>query len=147
MTTSTLDRRSTNRDGLLRRALLGNALFSAVSGGVLMLFAWPLGTLLGSVPPWLLVLIGAGLVGFAIDVWRHARRGDLDLAHAQRTVFSDVVWVVGSVVILVAQPSTLSATGLWVVADVALVVLAFAAAQQLGIRRLLAGRDVSRADR
>lgn len=135
MTASTADRTS-----LLRRALQLNGAFSGASGVALIVGASPLAAFLGIPNALVLAAIGAGLLVYAAGLWRNARRDAIRVIEARVAVAMDVAWVVGSGLVLVAfaEPIGLTVAGKWCIALVADVVLAFAVAQMIGLRRLTA---------
>jgi hypothetical protein len=116
---------------LLRRALAANALFSALSGAVILAASDRLAELLGiriSLLP-----LGAMLIVYAAGLLWNARRENVSAVEAWIAVLLDVVWVAGSAVVIFA--GVLSATGNWIVAIVADVVLLFAVLQVVGLRK------------
>jgi hypothetical protein len=119
---------------LLKKALAGNAVFSVVSG-VAILFAnrW-LVKFLGLPAKASLAIVGVSLIVYAVILWVNARRAKIKIIDAWAAVIMDAVWVVGSYTLILAVP--FSVGGKWVVGLVAEVVLAFAMAQWLGIRRV-----------
>ena len=131
----------TERGGrLLRAALTGNALFSAVSGVTLVALA-------GRLPGWtgigsaaLFAAVGAGLLPWAYVLFSGARgKGPLALKSLGRlAIAGDLIWVLGSIILLVARPVTLTTAGVWGVALVADVVALFAFLQFVGLRRIRA---------
>lgn len=123
---------------LLRGALGANALFS-FSTGLLLVGApeWA-ATTLGDVTPWMLRLIGVGLLLFAAFLVWVARRPESRAAYALLATGADLGWVVGSAVLLVFP--VLSSTGVGVVVGVAGVVLVFALLQGAGLRALTRNR-------
>lgn len=118
---------------LLRKALMGNALFSTLSG-LIILFAqsWVL-RILGLSHINLLIL-GVGLIFFATILAIHARRQNVKTSDAWIAVWMDLAWVLGSYGLLFVVP--FSTRGKWVVGAVAELVLMFAVLQFLGIRRI-----------
>jgi hypothetical protein len=122
------------RQGLLKKALTGNAVFSVVSG-VAILFAnrW-LVRFLGLPEKVSLAILGVSLIGYAALLWLNAHRPKIKITDAWVAVIMDVIWVVGSYALILAVP--FSVGGKWVVALVAELVLAFAVLQWLGIRRI-----------
>lgn len=122
------------RQRLLKKALTGNALFSILSG-VAILFAnrW-LVRFLGLPETVSLVILGVGLIGYAATLLLNARRPTIKMTDAWVAVIMDLVWVVGSYVLITVVP--FSVGGKWVIASVAELVLAFAILQWLGIRRI-----------
>ncbi len=121
---------------LLRRALQGNAAFSAVSGVSFIVAARPLAAFLGSVPPWLMVVTGVSLLFFAAGLVHNSARERVSLMEAKLAVAMDMAWVLGSgLAILFANALGLTRPGTWAIVVVADVVLVFAILQGLGLRR------------
>ena len=128
-----------NKDGdgslFLRRALRGNAVFSTLSAGVLVAGSSVLGPWLG-IPTLALVVVGLGLLPFALFLERNVRRSEVDPGEARLAVAGDVAWVVGSVALLLFDPIGLTTAGQVAVIAVALVVADFAVLQAIGLGRL-----------
>jgi hypothetical protein len=122
------------RQGLLKKALTGNAVFSVVSG-VAILFAnrW-LVKFLGLPEKVSLATLGISLIVFAGLLWLNARRPRIKISDAWVAVIMDSAWVVGSYTLIFVVP--FSAGGKWTVALVAELVLAFAIVQWMGIRKI-----------
>lgn len=122
------------RQGLLKKALTGNAVFSIVSG-VAILFAnrW-LVKFLGLPEKVSLATLGISLIVFAGLLWLNARRSRIKISDAWVAVIMDSAWVVGSYTLIFVVP--FSAGGKWIVALVAELVLAFAIVQWMGIRKI-----------
>jgi hypothetical protein len=122
------------RQGLLKKALTGNAVFSVVSG-VAILFAnrW-LVKFLGLPEKVSLATLGISLIVFAGLLWLNARRSRIKISDAWVAVIMDSAWVVGSYTLILVVP--FSAGGKWIVALVAELVLAFAIVQWMGIRQI-----------
>ena len=118
----------------LRKALMGNALFSTLSGLTMLLAqGWVL-RILGlpsSVNP---LVLGAGLIVFAVMLVINAQRQQVKKSDAWIAVCMDLAWVLGSYVLIFIVP--FSTAGKWVVGVVAELVLLFAVLQFLGIRRI-----------
>lgn len=117
---------------LLTRTLKANAVFSAGSGLALAVFSVPLSDWLG-IPAWIAVAVGVGLVGFSVIVYSIARNPKATVV--KQVIASDVAWVVGAVVLLVAFPDAMTTEGRWALGIVSLVVADFAVMQWLGLRR------------
>jgi hypothetical protein len=119
---------------LLRKALIGNALFSTVSGlAILFAQGWVL-RILGLPSSVNLLVLGAGLIVFAVTLVINARKQQVKKSDAWIAVCMDVAWVIGSYVLIFILP--FSTEGKWVVAVVAEAVLVFAVVQFVGIRRI-----------
>ena len=113
--------------------LRANAAFSIVSGGSLLLAAPAIGTVLGSVEPWLLRLIGAGLLLFAALVLHEARAPSA--AGTWPILAGDLGWVLASILLVAWGPGWLSLAGRWVVLVVAAIVGLFAYLQWHALAR------------
>jgi len=122
------------RQGLLKKALTGNAVFSVVSG-LAILFAnrW-LVKFLGLPDKVSLAILGVSLLVYAAILWLNARRPTIKITDAWIAIIMDAVWVTGSYVLIFVVP--FSVGGKWVVGLVAELVLAFAIVQWLGIRKI-----------
>jgi hypothetical protein len=122
------------RQRLLKKALIGNAVFSVVSG-VVILFAnrW-LVRFLGLPENISLAILGVSLIGYAALLWLNVSRPKIRISDAWVAVIMDAVWVVGSYALILAVP--FSVRGKWLVCLVAELVLAFAILQWQGIRRV-----------
>jgi hypothetical protein len=125
---------SGERACLLRKALMGNALFSTLSG-VTILFAqgWVL-RILGLSQDVSLAILGFGLLVFAVTLVINARRQQVKTSDAWIVVLMDLAWVLGSYVLIFVVP--FSTEGKWVVGVVAELVAGFAVLQFVGIRRI-----------
>lgn len=123
------------QDVLLRRTLAVNATFSGASGVALIVFSGPLDRFMDLGLPWLLIAVGAGLLGFAALIALNLRRPQLSRAEAWLTSASDLAWVAGSAIVVFAFPDLLSTGGKWLVGLVAVGVADFALLQGLGLRR------------
>ena len=122
----------------LRRALQANGLFSAVSGIVLIVAAEPISHLLGIPLPSVLLGIGAALFLYALWLFRSAIQQSINHIEVWVAVVLDGAWVVGSGVLVLT--GLLSATGNWLVALVADIVLLFAVLQLYGLRKIKRAR-------
>ena len=136
---------SKERQQLLRMALMGNALFSTISGLILVLAGQWLVRLLGLPQAVNLITMGTSLLVFAVSVLVFARKKPIKLLDAWIVVILDLAWVIGSYPLLFVVP--FSTTGKWIVGIVAEVVLLFALVQWLGIRRIRKANMVPEAGR
>jgi hypothetical protein len=121
---------------LLRRALLGNTAFSAITGLACVLGAWPLAALMGLPSPFILVALGAGLLGYAALLYRLAQRRPIPRAGALIIVAADVAWVLINWVLLLGGWVAFTPAGWWIVAVVADIVALFAIVQFIGVRQM-----------
>jgi hypothetical protein len=122
------------RTCLLRKALLGNALFSALSGLTLLFAQKSVLRILGLFNRVSLVVLGVGLIIFAATLVVNARRQRVKTSDAWVAVLMDVAWVLASYVLIFVLPFSME--GKWVIGVVAELVLLFAILQFMGIRRI-----------
>lgn len=121
---------------LLRRALQWNAAFSIISGTIMLTMFSPLGQFMGVELPALYIVIGASLIVFSAGLMLNARREDISLTEAKISTLMDVVWVIGSIIVVFLPGTGLTLEGKWAIAIVADIVALFALLQYIGLRRL-----------
>lgn len=97
--------------------LRANAVFSSLSGLVLIFFHASLARIFVISDSRAFWMIGIALLFFAATVWFESQR--LRPAFVRWIVVQDFLWVVGSLVLLVLQPFGISAVGNWLIAAVA----------------------------
>ena len=117
----------------LRRALLGNALFSGFSG-ILIVLAEPLvlGWLgLREISIW---PIGAGLLIFSAYLFWMSQSTKLPGALVKGVILGDWAWIAGTVVLLLLKAQLFSGFGVFLLLDIALVVATFAILQARGLK-------------
>lgn len=129
-------------DRLLRTTLTVNAAFSGLAGLGTSALSGALADPLG-IPQAVLVVVGLGLVPYAIMLRRFATGADLRASQAWIAIGADLAWVVASVAVLAVSPGGLTTLGHWVIGIVALGVADFALLQWMGVRRLDRGVTVS----
>ena len=117
----------------LRKALQANAVFSVVSG-LLIVVAEPLvlGWLgLEDVGIW---PVGAMLIGFSGYLFWMSRNSRVPGALVQGVIFGDWAWVGGTALLVYLKASLFSGFGLFLLLDVALIVSILAIMQTRGLR-------------
>jgi hypothetical protein len=132
---STQIAQSVQESKLLRQALRGNGIFSAVSGLVLIVAARPLATFMGLAWPLALTITGLVLLPYAAVLLWATSQPEIDSRLAKTAVLLDSLWVMGSVLLLLTDWLNLSVAGNWTVALLAEAVLTFAILQAAGLRR------------
>ncbi len=126
---------TSTRFGLLRAALRLNAVFSGLSGLMLIAHTPLVGELLGLDALWALQLMGVSLVLYALWLTISARTTPIDLREVWTAISLDIGWVIASAVILGLYWVSLPSTGRWTIGVVADVVAGFACLQWYGIHR------------
>lgn len=125
---------STSRLTLLRRALLLDAVASGTMGAAMALAAVPLGARL-DLPPALLRGAGIGLIPFAALLGALGSRERIARPAVLTVVAVNLLWVAGSLLVLVTGRVEPTALGVALVVAQALAVALFAGLQGLGLRR------------
>ena len=123
-----------DKQKFLRRALQGNALFSVVSGVVILAANRTLVGFMGLPRGASLSALGIGLLGYAAWLTWIARREKIKITDAWIAVILDMVWVMGSYALLFTV--RFSSGGKWAVGLVAEVVFLFGVMQWLGLRKI-----------
>lgn len=121
----------------LRNVLYANAIFSTLCAALFLLDSGPIAIFLGWPLVWPIVIIGVGLLPFALLVYKTAR----NLPQGKRLVWlifeMDLLWVVASIVVLLMQwPTSTTTGGRWAIGIVAEIVALFAILEYIGLRRL-----------
>lgn len=95
----------------LRWALAANAVFSTSSA--LLMIVWPIrvGSWLGIDAPWMLRLVGVGLLVFAAELAYQVTRRRMVTWRALLASAADFSWVLGSIVLVIAVPHLMSPAG------------------------------------
>ena len=101
---------------MLRRALIANAIFSTISGVLILVFDQRIATLIG-VAGLGLWPIGAMLLGFGAYLAWFAKRRTMNTASVVSVIVSDFAWVIGTVILLAGWNSVISVAGVWLLAD------------------------------
>ena len=135
--TTAMHNPASTESSLLRKALLGNSIFSTISGLLFVFDAAPIAAFLGLSSALVLRILGVGLLAFAIIVYKIATANPIDLRAAMSIVVGDLLWVVGSVVLIFTSLVSFTTGGKWAIAMVADIVLVFAIVQYVGIRKAI----------
>ena len=122
----------------LKKTLQLNSAFSLLCALALFIFSAPLAQIIGAVEPWMLHIVGAALVIWALDLLWVASKPLINQGLVKVIVVADVGWVLGTVVLLVGFEAMFTTEGVALLTAVALAVLAIALLQ---LRALLAGRE------
>lgn len=122
-------------DTFLRTVFRFNAVFGALSGVIFTLASNWLSRLSGIEPAYVFPVTGILLIGFAIWLARLSLQEKITNQLAWFVVTSDLLWVLGSLAVLIVGWPPLSVPGKWIVAALAEVVAVFAILQVIGIRK------------
>jgi len=127
------------QSSLLKKAFRGNALFSGLSGLVAVLGARPLARFSGIEMPAVFIALGIILIIYGIDLWWISSREPIDHRFAWAAIILDILWVVGSVAVLLIGLPELTVGARWAVFFLAEIVAFFAILQFIGLRRAKSG--------
>ncbi len=136
-------------DALLRRVLLANAAFSAISALACVFAAQAIAgalfatefSLLGLSPAEIIFELGIGLLVFATVVALVATRAMLGGRWAKLVIAADLLWVLDSAVLLTVYPGHFSPIGFEIILAAAAIVGLFALGQSLGLVLLYQGKS------
>lgn len=133
------------REKFLRWVLISNITFSTISALLFLLGTQSVAEFLGIANTQVLNLIngvdfisfiGVGLVGFALYIIYVVTRNPINTRFVWSIFVADVAWVVLSWILLATGAIPFSDAGNWAVLIIADVVLVFAIAEVVGIRRI-----------
>lgn len=119
---------------LLKTTLTANAVFSAFSGMLLAVFPDRFTQLFEIENALVFRVIGVILLLFAGFVFSQTKKYDNKLV--KFIISQDILWVVGSALLVLLQPFGISVTGNYMIAGVAVVILLFAIGQMQGLKKL-----------
>ena len=111
----------------LQKALKVNALFSSVSGLLLILLNTFLAELFNTENTTVFWVVGIVLLYFATTIWYEIKK-QRKLA-VQWIIIQDLLWVVGSLILIVFNPFSISLIGNVIIILIALIVLFMAVNQ------------------
>ena len=136
---------SQSQSSLLRTTLRTNAVFSIISGGLMILASAGIAAFLGIADATILgflsgssfiLVLGIGVLLFGLGVLYDVTRPEFSRLYATAILVGDIVWVVASAILLLTHALPLSTAGNWTVLIVADIVTVFAIAEYIGLRRL-----------
>ncbi len=129
---------------LLRKSMQFNGYFSLLSAVICLFFAQNVARLMGLgvegsseiISQGVSLLVFAAFLLIASSKLTKNRRMAMIISGSIASIL-DVLWVIGSVYILLNDLVALSTAGKWIIAIIALIVFDFAIFQSLGLERLL----------
>jgi len=121
---------------LLRTGLILNAVFSLLCGGLLIFYPAAIGDLIGYAFVELYMIVGAGLLLFALDLIFLATRKTISSLWAFMASCADIFWVVGTLLLLGIMGHQFSSTGVLIISLIAVIVMIFGILQLWGLKHL-----------
>ncbi len=125
-----------NNSSLLKKALLVDSILSFLVGVDLLLFSKAVASFLGLSAPWIILVIGVICIAYGIEIYLAARAEPIHTGIAKFATYGNLVWVLGSAVLIFANLVPFTAAGKWVIAIAADAVLVLAIFQYIGLRKL-----------
>lgn len=120
----------------LRWPLRLDGLFSGAGGILAIAFAQPLAALTGIEPPLALIIVGIGLLDYAALLLWGSTRPHPPTRIATTAIILNVLWIIGSIALLLGGWLPLTAVGKWLIVLLAFLVADFAIWQGWALRRL-----------
>jgi hypothetical protein len=124
------------RSNLLRYALRGDAIATAITGALCIIDAQPLAALLGIQPPLALEILGAVLALYGAFLFYIAAQAQLGRRIVIAAIVLDGIWVLDSAILLVSGWLPLTSVGMWTIGLIAVAVAVVAELKFFGLRRL-----------
>ncbi len=120
----------------IRRILLGNAIFSSVSGLLFTFASASVARFIGVDSSSVILLIGIGLAGYAFLIYQNANHSEISKAFVLTAIIADSTWVLLSLVLLLTNWVPFTVEGKWAVGIVAAIVDVFATLQFIEWRKM-----------
>ena len=128
---------NSNKANILGTALYGNAMFSALSGILMLVASKQTAELTGITPPLVFIIVGVGLLGWVAYILSVRRsHPDYQATAVWSIIGGDLVWVAASAAVILLNLVPLTVSGKWAIALIADMVLLFAIWQYFGWRRI-----------
>lgn len=119
----------------LKTTLYINAVSSGLLGLGMAVAPGPITGLLGNFPPVITLIVGLGLIPFAIAVGVVARKLPASRSHVSWIFYADAAWVIATPIALAAFAGYLTLLGKVALIGIGLVVAYFAVIEWRGTRR------------
>jgi hypothetical protein len=123
----------------IKATLLTNVICSALAGAVLALAPTTMAAIIGDVPAWLCQLVGAGLMLFATWVYWISRHLPNARIGVTWVFLLDMVWVLGTPLVMLAFASHLSLWGHLLLGSSVAMVAVFAWLEWYWVKRMANG--------
>lgn len=117
----------------LQKALKTNALFSSISGIILILLNKPIAKLFGTNNNTVFCIIGLALIYFSITI-RYEIKKQRKLA-INWIIIQDYIWVLGSLILIIINPFEITLIGNLIIGTIALIVLYMGINQMIGLKK------------
>jgi hypothetical protein len=122
-------------NSMLQNVMQINALFSDIFAFILIFFSKSVATYIGLAQSTWLIYIGIGLGAWAIILFRESIKSIVNPIFAKLAIIGDLLWVVGSILVITMELVPLTTPGKWGIAIIGDFVLGFAVGQYFGLRK------------
>ncbi len=119
---------------LLNISLLGNAVFSLLSGIALILLRNQFMRWFGLQTFTVFLVIGVGLIIFSYTIFIEVQNPRPDAVFY--IVVQDLIWIIASIIFLLVKPFNISTLGHKIIAGIGLIVMLFAIGQSFGLAKI-----------
>lgn len=126
-----------NGQKLLNNTLKVNAVFSLLSGIDLVLFDRSITSILSGKDLGSLAPLGLMLISFAVFVFIVSMLKNVNKYLIGAIIAMDVAWVLGSILLVSANPAMFTAIGIFLILFIAAIIGLFASLQSIGLRKHL----------
>lgn len=124
---------------ILQKALRTNALFSSISGGIMIVLNQSIAKLFGTSNNNVFWIVGLVLIYFALTIWYEIiKQRKLAVIWI---VIQDYTWVLGSLILILFNPFEITLIGNIIIGTIALIVLFMAINQMNGLRKTTTSID------
>jgi hypothetical protein len=120
---------------MLHTVLRFNAAFSGIFGLLFLALPGMFSEMLGISSPTIIIVTGVLLLIWEVTVFSMVKHVVISPASVWVVIAGDLIWVLGSIGLLLGGWLPMTSTGKWFVAIIADIVLVFAVFQFIGVRR------------
>jgi hypothetical protein len=120
----------------LQKTLKINALFSSISGIIMIILNKPIAKLFGTSNNTVFWIVGLILIYFTLTIWYEiVKQRKLAIIWI---IIQDYIWVLGSLILIIFNPFKITLIGNLIIGIIALIVLYMGINQMIGLKRTTA---------
>jgi hypothetical protein len=117
----------------LQKALKINALFSSISGIIIILLNQTISTLFGTSNNTVFWIVGLILIYFSLTIWYEVKKQRKFAVNW--IIIQDYIWVLASLILIIFNPFEITLTGNLIIGIIALIVLYMGINQMIGLKK------------
>ena len=121
--------------------MFGNALFSFISGYLMLVFSDSLISIMNIRYSLAFYWLGGGLILFSLSILPVILFESYKIVGSRLTIIQDLIWVIGSLGMIIWNPFETGTSGLILIFAIATIVLIFAFLQNYYLRELLKSKN------